>query len=66
MTADSLKDTACAVSAISVFRNLLDMAPMSSFLEYLSCDGDDRQKLYLYGKFVNSLAPYGCCFSDFL
>ncbi len=54
------------LSSLTVFRNILRTKELSSFLSFISCKGDIREKMSLYGDFVYSLAPYGNSFSAFL
>lgn len=54
------------LSSLTVFRNILSTKEMSAFLRFLSCEGNLREKLNLYGEFVYSLSPYGNSFSGFL
>lgn len=61
-----LRDLACRISSINIFRNILNKKQMASFLNYLKCDGDVCEKLNIYGEFVNSLADYNNSFSEFL
>lgn len=61
-----LNSISLRLSALTVFRKLLSTKEMSAFCTFLSCEGDLRTRLSLYGEFVYSLAPYGNSFSDFL
>ncbi|MBQ7117277.1 MAG: ATP-binding protein [Clostridia bacterium] len=61
-----LNSIALKLSSLSVFRKILDTREMKAFLSFLSCDGDLRTKLGLYGEFVYSLAVHGNSFSEFL
>ncbi len=61
-----LNSLSLRLSAVSLFRRILDRKEMSAFLDFVSCEGDIRTKLNLYGDFVYSLAPYGNSFSEFL
>ncbi|MBR5438568.1 MAG: DUF815 domain-containing protein, partial [Clostridia bacterium] len=54
------------LSSLSVFRNLLKTKELSSFLTFISCKGDMRERMSLYGEFVYSLAQHGNSFSAFL
>lgn len=56
----------CRLSALGVFRGLLERKEIKSLLKFLSCDADEREKIALYGDFVYSLSESGNCFSDFL
>ena len=66
MSKCSLKDLACRISAINIFRNILDKKQMKAFLDFLKSEGDVCEKLNIYGEFVHSLADYGNSFSEFL
>jgi len=57
---------ALRLSSLTVFRGILATKEMSAFLDFLSCEGDLRTRLRLYGEFVYSLGAYGNSFSDFL
>lgn len=54
------------LSAFSVFRNILELKPMKSFMNFICSEGSITEKLSLYGAFVNSLSPYSGSFSSFL
>ena len=57
----------CSLSAVSVFRAVIEKPAMKKLCEFLSHDdGDKFGKMKLYGEFVNSLSQYGFSFSDFL
>ena len=66
MTQQERKHLACELSALSVFRGILDQKPMAALLAFLSSDGSIREEMALYGEFVYSLAADNYCFSDFL
>lgn len=66
MTEQSLKDLACALSSLSVFRGVLKQKPVAFLLDFLKCDGSRQEKMERFGEFVYSLAEDGYCFSDFL
>ena len=66
MTKEEAKTLACRISALSVFRGILDTDVMEALSELLSCDGDVRTRMSLYGRFVYALGEYGYSFSDFL
>ncbi len=57
---------ACELSALSVFRRILDREPMKAFLRFLDSHGSIRETMDNYGRFVYSLAEDSYCFSDFL
>ncbi len=61
-----LNSLSLSLSSLSLFRGILDTKEMSALLALLSCEGDLRTRLKLYGEFVYSLAPYGNSFSEFL
>ena len=60
-----LKLLSCRISALSVFRGILDKKEMSTFLAFLKAD-DLCQKLSFYGEFINSLGTHAGSFSAFL
>ena len=60
-----LKLLSCRISALSVFRGILDKKEMSTFLDFLKAE-DLCQKLSFYGEFVNSLGTHAGSFSAFL
>ena len=60
-----LKLLSCRISALSVFRGILDKREMQTFLGFLGAD-DLCQKLSFYGEFVNSLGTHAGSFSAFL
>ncbi|MGN1346391.1 MAG: ATP-binding protein [Eubacteriales bacterium] len=66
MTEQERKNLSCALSALSVFRNVLKKQPAASLLDFLKSDGDVRERLERYGAFVHSLAADGNDFSRFL
>ena len=66
MTEQEEKRLACELSALSVFRGILKYDTMNAFIGLLSTDGDIKEKLSLFGKFVYSLSDDNYCFSDFL
>ncbi len=66
MTEQDLKNLACELSALSVFRGVLQKKPVAALMDFLSCDTDLRKKIELFGMFVYSLAEDNYCFSDFL
>ncbi len=61
-----LNSLSLSLSSLSLFRGILHTKEMSALLALLSCEGDLRTRLKLYGEFVYSLAPYGNSFSEFL
>lgn len=60
-----LKLLYCRLSALSVFRGILDKKEMRAFLSFLRAD-DVCEKLGFYGEFVGSLGTYDGSFSAFL
>ena len=60
-----LKLLSCRLSALSVFRGILDKREMQTFLNFLKAD-DLCQKLSFYGEFINSLGTHAGSFSAFL
>ncbi len=66
MTKQELKKLACEISAISIFRGVLQKKEMQAFLNFLKCEGRAWEKMDLFGAFVYSLAESGYSFSDFL
>ena len=59
-------ELACALSSLAVFRNVLNSAPMQALLRFLTCNGEVREKISLFGDFVFSLAEDQNDFSAFL
>ena len=66
MTKQELKQLACELSAVSVFRAVLQKKEMQALLSFLKCDGPAWEQMDRLGAFVYSLADSGYCFSDFL
>lgn len=60
-----LKLLSCRLSALSVFRGILDKREMRAFLYFLKAE-DLCQKLSFYGEFINSLGTHAGSFSAFL
>lgn len=60
-----LKLLSCRLSALSVFRGILDKREMRAFLDFLKAE-DLCQKLSFYGEFINSLGTHTGLFSAFL
>ena len=60
-----LKLLSCRISALSVFRGILDKKEMKAFLDFLKAE-DLCQKLSFYGEFINSLGIHAGSFSAFL
>ena len=60
-----LKLLSCRLSALSVFRGILDKREMKAFLDFLKAD-ELCDKLNYYGEFINSLGIHAGSFSDFL
>ena len=66
MNQQELKRLACELSAISVFRGILQKKEMQALLNFLKCDGPAWKQMGCFGEFVYSLAESGYCFSNFL
>lgn len=60
-----LKLLSCRLSALSVFRGILDKREMKAFLDFLKAD-ELCDKLNCYGEFINSLGIHAGSFSAFL
>jgi len=60
------KELYCSLSALCVFRDILDTPPLQTLCAYLRADGDVAEQVKLFGAFVHSLAPYDFDFSAFL
>lgn len=60
-----LKYLSCRISALSVFRGVLNKKEMTAFLGFLKSE-DIYDKLGFYGEFVSLLGAYGGSFSAFL
>ena len=66
MSKVDLKQIKYELASLSVFRNLLFKSELKGFYEFLTAKDELSDKIYKYGKFVNSLAPSNFSFSDFL
>ena len=66
MTEQDLKNLACELSALSVFRGICEKKPIAALLNFLTCEGSAQKRIGAFGEFVYSLAADGYCFSDFL
>ena len=55
MTEKELKEYACRLSSLSVFRRILEDETVSSLLAYMKNAGSLSERLALYGAFVHSL-----------
>jgi len=66
MTERELKNLACELASLSVFRGILRLPPMAALLDFLSGEGGAPQRLRRYGEFVSALGEDGYCLSDFL
>ncbi len=66
MTKQELKKLAGEISAVSVFRGVLQKKEMQALLHFLKCEGEAYEQMDLFGAFVYSLAESGYCFSGFL
>ena len=60
-----LKLLSCRLSALSVFRGILDKREMKAFFDFLKAD-ELCDKLNYYGEFINSLGIHAGSFSAFL
>ena len=60
-----LKLLSCRISALSVFRGILDKKEMTAFLSFLKAE-ELSDKLSFYGEFINSLGIHAGSFSVFL
>ena len=66
MTKQEHQRLACDLSALTIFRGILEKKPMKALLSYLKCDKHRSEKMSYYGAFVHALAPWNYSFSDFL
>lgn len=66
MNGYELKNLACELASLGVFRGILKDKTMATLLSFLRNDGDVDQKMELFGEFVYSLASDNYCFSDYL
>lgn len=66
MTEQELKQIACELSSLTVFRGILQNKTMTTLLEFLSGEHCTQKKMELFGAFVYSLADDQYSFSDFL
>lgn len=66
MTEQDLKNLACELSSITVFRGILKNKTMLSLLEFLSSEDSAQKRMKLFGEFVFLLADDNYCFSSFL
>lgn len=66
MTPQDIRQLACELSSLSVFRGILQKKPMALLLQFLKSEQSECDKLALLGEFVYSLADSDYCFSDFL
>ena len=68
MTNQEQHKLACELSALGVFRGVLQSPAMAAFVDFLGIDGgvEPLKKAARYGDFVYALADDGYCFSDFL
>lgn len=57
---------AAQVSALSLFRGLLDQPEMKALLAFLSSNGAPHERMGLYGQFVHTLGRHNGSFSDYL
>ncbi len=61
----NLKLLSCRISALSVFRGILNKKEMTAFLGFLKAE-ELCEKLSCYGEFINTLGVHGGSFSVFL
>ncbi len=61
-----MKNLACELSSLGVFRGVLQKKPIALLLDFLSSNADLRKRIELFGAFVYSLAEDNYCLSDFL
>lgn len=66
MTEQDLKQIACELSSLSVFRGVLKNKTMASLLEFMGSEHNTQKKMELFGEFVYSLSDDHYSFSDFL
>lgn len=66
MNEQELKNLACEISSLCIFRGILQRYEMETFLSFLKSDPISLEHMNLYGEFVYSLADYDYCFSTFL
>ncbi len=66
MNKSEIRNLSVRLSSVSVFRNILKSEVLSAFSDFLFFEGDEREKMRLYGEFVYSLRNYGNSFSGFL
>ena len=48
MTDKQIKELACELSGLAVFRGVLKKAPMAALVSYLACEGSVRYRLSRY------------------
>ena len=66
MTEQNVKNLACELSSLSVFRGILKNKTMATLLQFLCSDESTQKRMELFGEFVYSLASDNYSFSDFL
>lgn len=66
MTEQELKNLACRLSALSVFRGILKNQTMTALLEFLCSEAGTQKRMELFGEFVYSLSSDNYSLSDFL
>lgn len=66
MTEQQLKNFACELSALSVFRAVLKTKTLTTLIAFLDPETCKQKRMELFGEFVYSLAEDDYCFSDFL
>ena len=66
MTKQQIKNLACELSAVSIFREVIKTKQITALLNFLQSSGDVTEKMMLFGEFVYLLSSDDYCFSDFL
>ena len=66
MTEQQIRNLACELSGLAVFRSVLKTEPLQLLVKYLACEGEIFERLTDYGEFVSSLADHAYCFAEFL
>ena len=66
MTGKERLQLATELSAISVFRDIINKPPMEALMMFLKSGDDAASAMHAYGAFVSLLEPYRYSFSEFL
>ena len=66
MIEQQIRNLACELSGLAVFRSVLKTEPLQLLVKYLACEGEIFERLTDYGEFVSSLADHAYCFAEFL